>query len=81
MNFFLFEIIKYKYKVQIKKEDLKMAEREIMGVMLGPNLTKNGRRSLNAYKEIEDELRGETIIILYIKAQRLKWARHVMRRN
>lgn len=63
-----------------EEDDLKIIERKIMRTILGPNTTEDGERRLKKNKEIEEELGGENIV-RYIKAQRLNWAGHIMRRK
>lgn len=62
-----------------EEEDLKIIERKILRIILGPDTTKGVRRA-KKNKEIEEELENENIVRL-IKATRLKWAGHIMRRR
>lgn len=59
-----------------EEENLKIIERKIMRIILGPNITREGEIRLRKNKEIEEELGGENIA-RFIKTQRLRWAGHI----
>lgn len=63
-----------------EEECLNRLERKIMRSILGPNITAEGERRLKRNAEIEEELNGENIV-RHIKALRLEWVGHIMRRE